>query len=89
MKPIKTENTTGVYGAPPGREDEIGGLPFYREELPMGDGTTTGVYSVWTFSPGERKAIALGANVLLGILGREPIPPVSLGLTEQKEAPDA
>jgi hypothetical protein len=86
VRPITTERTTGTYGAPPGHDHEVGGLPFYREDVKLSGGTpTTAVCSVWAFSDGERKAIAEGANVLLEIIGREPIPPVSLGLTDQVE----
>lgn len=76
MRPIRTSKTTGIYGAPLGHEDQIGGLPFYR-------GSSTGVstvYSVWEFDEFDRKAIAAGGKLVLGILGMEPIPPVSLGI---------
>lgn len=75
-EPITTRKTTGVYGAPPGHEDSISGLPYWRVQNEYG-GTT--VYSVWAFTEGERRAIASGANLVLGIVG-EPIPPVSLGV---------
>ena len=78
MRPIRTRKTTGIYGAPLGHEKEIGGLPYYREKSGVGEGTQ--VVSVWTFSPEERDYIARGANLVLGILGMEPIPPVSLSL---------
>lgn len=84
MKPIKTEKTTGTYGAPAGLEEAVGGLPFYREEVTLGGFPTREVMSVWAFSDSERAAIAQGANVMLGIVG-EPIPPVSLSLTDQVE----
>lgn len=76
-QPIRTPKTIGVYGAPRGYEDEIGGLPFYRE---TSDGMTA-VYSVWTFTPEERAWIAKGhANLVIGIVGMEPIPPISIAL---------
>ena len=77
MNPIRTRKTTGIYGAPPGHDDTIGGLPFWRAQNEYG-GTT--VYIVWTFDEGERRAIAEGAVLVLGILGPEPISPVSLSL---------
>lgn len=85
MRPIKTEKTTGTYGAPRGLEQEIGGLPYYREDEPIGGRVTTSVCSVWTFSADEREAIADGKNLLLVLIG-EPIPPVALELTDQTEA---
>lgn len=75
MEPIRTSKTTGIYGAPKGLEDTVGGLPYYREEndgFPM-------VYSVWTLTDAERAIIANGGNIVLGIMG-EPIPPVSLNV---------
>lgn len=78
--PIRTRKTTGIYGAPRGLENEIGGLPFYRQ--PAGIGDATEVVSVWTFTQEERDYIARGANLVLGILGMEPIPPVSLSLRD-------
>lgn len=77
MRPIRTRKTIGIYGAPIGQEDSIGGLPFWRAQNEYG-GTT--VYSVWTFDENDRRAIAQGANLVLGIVGMEPIPPVSLSL---------
>lgn len=80
MKPIRTRKTTGIYGAPRGYEAEVGGLPYFRESEMLGEHATSTVYSVWTFTPEEREYIAKGANLVLGIVGMEPIPPVSFGL---------
>lgn len=77
MRPIRTKKTIGIYGAPLGHEREIGGLPFYRETTGSG---MTAVYSVWTFDEDERVALARGANLVVGIIGMEPIPPISLSL---------
>jgi hypothetical protein len=88
-EPIRTPKTQGVYGAPPGREAQIGGLPFYREDSGIG---VPAVYSVWTFTDQERAWIAKGhANLVVGIVGMEPIPPISLALREGPafEAPGA
>ena len=79
MKPIRTPKTTGIYGAPRGLEREVGGLPYFRKATGGGIPGTT-VYSVWTFTPQEREYIARGANLVLGIVGMEPIPPVSLDI---------
>jgi hypothetical protein len=79
-EPIHTPKSTGIYGAPEGHEAEIGGLPFYRERSVGG---MTAVYSVWTFSPAEREWIAKGhANLVIGIVGMEPIPPISISLRD-------
>lgn len=78
--PIRTPKTTGIYGAPAGLEDQVGGLPFYRAESLPGVST---VYSVWQFSDAEREWIAKGhANLVIGIVGMEPIPPISIGLRD-------
>lgn len=80
-EPIRTPKTQGIYGAPAGHEHEIGGLPFWRERTGIGE--TTAVYSVWTFTSREREWIAKGrANLVIGIVGMEPIPPISLSLRE-------
>jgi hypothetical protein len=78
MNPIKVLASTGVYGAPPGFEHEIGGLPFWREHDPNGRMST--VYSAWKPSADEIKCLQLGGTVILGIHGMEPIPPVSIGV---------
>jgi hypothetical protein len=38
-EPITTRKTTGIYGAPPGHEKSIGGLPYWRATNEYG-GTT-------------------------------------------------
>lgn len=67
MKPIRTAQTTFDYKGP---TPDIGDLPCYRE-----DGA---VWSVWEFTDEERRFIADGGNVKLGIFYTEPIPPVAL-----------
>lgn len=73
MKPVRTASSNFVYMGP---TPEIGDL--HCERIRVGE-----VRSVWTFTPDERRAIAEGANLQLDIL-TEPIPPVSLGLTDEK-----
>lgn len=50
------------------------------------------ISSVWWLTPAEREAIYLGSNILLTIHS-EPIPPISLSVTEQQgigeDGPDA
>lgn len=78
MKPIRTEKTEDVYGAPKGMEADIGGLPFYRRKW---NGYTE-VVSIWEPSSTERAMIANGANILLAVVG-EPIHPVLIDITDQ------
>lgn len=84
MRPIRTDETIGIYGAPKGMEDVVEGLPYWREK----DSETGGnlIRSVWELDADEREAIALGGNVLLGILG-EPIPPVQLQVLSPIDVP--
>lgn len=67
MNPIKTRETNFTYLGPTA---EIADLPCRTEGL--------STYSVWEPTPDERRMIAGGANVRLGIHGVRPIPPVSL-----------
>lgn len=78
MKPIKTVRYDGIYGAPQGMEDQIGGLPYYREWAP--DLNANEIFSVWSFDDDEREAIAVGYNILVGQVG-EPIRPMLVGIT--------
>lgn len=84
MKPVRTEDSNVVYVGP--ADSDIGDLYAQR----IGD-RPGHVRSVWTFTPGERRAIARGANVALDVLA-EPIPPVRLEVTEEQgtggDAPD-
>lgn len=78
MRAVKTGKPDEfTYGAPPGTEGQIGGLPCTREHDPELDATI--VYSEWEPDPLEREAIAAGARIRLGIVG-EPIPPVSVNV---------
>lgn len=58
-----------------GPSPDVGDLPCRRERPGL-------VYSTWEFTPEERIAIAEGSNLLLGIW-TEPIPPVSLALSDE------
>lgn len=77
MRPVRTPSTTTGFGAPPGREDEVGMLPL---EIVDQDGTKV-LYSTWELEPHEREAIADGANVKLGVWWIGAMPPVSLAVT--------
>lgn len=87
MKPIKTEKSNFAYRGPtPG----IGDLPCERKiENPRGvDGSTfSAVYSVWEPTDEERGRVSRGANVKLGIIDMEPIPPVTLEVVGEAELP--
>lgn len=67
MNPIKTRESNFTYLGP---TPEVADLPCRTE------GPNT--FSVWELTPDERRLIADGANVRLGIHGMRPIPPVSL-----------
>lgn len=81
MKVIKTDNCNMVYRGP---EAGIGDLPCERRTVD-GQGRTA-IFSTWGLSDADRKAIAEGANVELGIYYVEPIPPVYVGLTTRQES---
>lgn len=77
MKPIRTTNSNFTYRGP---TPQIADLPCQR--------TVGGeVYSVWELSDTERIMIANGAQIRLGIFV-EPIPPVSMSIVNEPEAPD-
>ena len=81
MRPIETTETNYNLGPPPGKEDEIGSLPCFKDN----DENGTVFYSVWEPSEGEREAIAKGGNIRLGVYWIGGFPPVSLGLTHLEE----
>lgn len=87
MRPIETKETTMNYAPPLGGEAVVGGLPCTRAlEVDLGNAMrVAGIYSIWEPTDAERREIAAGANLRLGIIGMEPIPPVSLGLSWLKE----
>lgn len=86
MEPIRTAETNFDYGPPRGHEGDIGNLPCMK-------GTNNGypvVFAVYEPDDEERKAIAEGANLRMGLYGIEPICPVSLGITAlTRVEPDA
>lgn len=82
MKHIKTADCNMVYRGP---EPGIGDLHCRRARI---DGRgRTAIFSTWTFTDEERKAIAEGANVELALYYVEPIPPISMIVTTNKESP--
>lgn len=81
MKPIKTSQSNFVYKGP---VPDIGDLPCERAQVEGGGIDGAGVvYSVWELSPEEREFVARGGNLKLGIIGCEPIPPVSLQIVHE------
>lgn len=83
MRPVKVKSSTGVYGAPRGLENEIGGLPYWRERDNRG---ITTVYSAWKPDAVELETLQKGGTIILGIYGMEPIPPVSIGVADKDES---
>lgn len=84
MKPIETSLTTTSIGPPPGKKDEIGSLPGRWEETEHGQF----FYAVYELSDEDRKAIANGYNIRLGVGWIGGFPPVSLGVTHEGSAHD-
>ena len=82
MLPVKTARSNHNFGPPPGREEDIGDLPCEIVDEPNGDRF---IYSVWEPSDEERKALAAGQNVRLGVGWIGAFPPVSLGVTHERE----
>jgi hypothetical protein len=78
MDPIKTNRSNFVYKGP---TPDIGDLACERTT----ESGTPVVYSVWEPSEEERRAIAEGGYVKLGIWGMEPIPPVSVRTIKNEE----
>ena len=81
MRIILTKDTNHNFGPPQGHEDEIGHLPC---KVAHEDGVTT-VYSVWELNESERKAVADGHNIKLGVMWIGAFPPVSLAITSAQE----
>ena len=81
MDPIRTPWSDINHRGP---APDIGDLPCWRQV----DGGRSAILSVWKFTDDERRRIAKGANVVLGIHGMEPIPPVSLTVREVDERGD-
>jgi hypothetical protein len=79
MRAIRTPNSNFTYLGP--RED-IRNLPCQRIEYEDGD---TVVQAVFELTPHERDAIARGANLRIGILNMEPIPPISVAVVDEHE----
>lgn len=80
MKPVKTKNSNYNFGPPPGKEGEIGDLPCEHPVI-----TEHGVftYAVYELDDEDRKAIANGYNIRLGVGWIGGFPPVSLGVTHE------
>ena len=75
MIPVRTSRSNFVYRGP---TPDVGDA--WVERRKSGE-----VYMTWAPSDEEREAIAAGALVELGIFGREPISPVSLGVADRPE----
>jgi hypothetical protein len=80
MLPVKTALSNHNFGPPAGRDGDIGDLPCQIVVEENGDRF---VYSVWKLSDEERRAIANGLNLRLGVGWIGGFPPVSLGVTHE------
>jgi hypothetical protein len=80
MKPIRTKRSNFTYRGP---TSGIGDLPCERTDEEIGGHRYRVVYSVWEPTPEEREFVAKGGNIKLGIVGMEPIPPVSLQIVHE------
>lgn len=78
LRPIKVATSNLVYR---GNGQDVADLPCERRVTPQG----SAIYSVWEPTPEQRAAIAAGANIELGIWNMEPIPPVSICITNASE----
>lgn len=88
MKPIKTENSNHNFGPPSGHEDHVGDLPCEIDDgdpFGFGEGSRV-IWAVYEPDEGERRAIANGQNIKLGIGWIGAFPPISMGVTEEKAA---
>jgi hypothetical protein len=74
MIPVRTARSNFVYRGP---SPDIGDAWVRREPRERA------VYLVWQLSDEERRAIAEGGSIELGIYNMEPIPPVSINVTSE------
>lgn len=81
MRPIKTVDTPDVYR---GNGEEILDLPC-KIERSQRTGDQAAVFSVWEPDEDERRIIAEGGNITLGIYWPFRIPPVSVAVTGESE----
>lgn len=82
MRVIQTAETNHNFGPPRGKEGEIGNLPCaFPVETEHGIFT----YAVYEPTADERRAIAEGSNIRLGVGWIGGFPPVSLGITHLQE----
>lgn len=80
MKVIRTDRSNFTYRGP----GEIDDLPCERTQIVGGSIDGLGVvYSVWELTPEEREFVARGGNIKLGVIGMEPVPPVSLQIVHE------
>lgn len=77
MTPIKVNESNFIYRGPTA---EVADLPCRTE----GNDRFGDTFSVREFTDAERQAIAMGANLRLGIYGMRPIPPVSLQVVDNQ-----
>lgn len=76
MYPVKTPRSKGIYGAPRGLENKVGGLPYWRTQSDLGPV----IWSEWKPNEEELRILNEGGQVCVGIYG-EPIYPMTVGVT--------
>lgn len=75
MNPIRTSGSNFVYRGP---TPDVGDAWVERHR------SEHAVYLTWELSDDERLALLGGATIRLGIFNMEPIPPVSLAVSDQQ-----
>jgi len=80
LKPIRTKLCNFEFGAPLNWDSDVQGecipLPVYRDKA------NSTCYSFWELSDEERKRIAAGAHIILGVVGNGH-PPVSINVSNE------
>jgi hypothetical protein len=85
MKAVKTVNSNHNFGPPPGQEEIIGSLDCEIEEGVADFGGGRVIWSVWEPNDIERRAIANGQNIKLGVGWIGGFPPVVIRITDERK----
>ena len=80
LKPIKTKICNFEFGVPANWDSDVRGecipLPVYRDK------SSSTNYSFWELTDEDRKRIADGAHIILGVVGNGH-PPVSINVSNE------